>query len=108
MRLRVIPEVSIVDSQLKCILKLCDYYEKKIAAHENQEIPISVLLIKLMELLKKNNDKILITKALIITISFFEHIPADLYDNQGIEIDLLPLQYKEKALAHLKNEFLAN
>lgn len=106
--LRVISQADGYDSELDCFLKLLDYYTDKIIAHENQEIPISILLIKLMELLKRTQNKILITKALIITISFFEHIPTDMYNNQGIDIDFLPLKYKERALSLLRQEFLLN
>ena len=82
-----------IDEESECILQIWDYYHKEIVDHENEEIPISLLLIKLMEFLKRTNNKELITKALLITISFFQHVPLDLYDNRGIDIDLLPLKY---------------
>ena len=96
------------DTESDCIKKVFDYYHNVILNHQNQEIPISLLMIKLMKIIGKTEDKSLITKALIITIQFFEQIPADLYDNQGIEIDLLPLKYKKKAIAQLRQEFLLN
>jgi len=61
-----------------------------------------------MNILKRTNNKALITKALLITISFFPHVPADLYNNRGIEMDLLPKKYRKKALFQLRQEFLLN
>jgi len=101
-------EVQNNENELECISKLLEFYKTEIMNLKFQEIPISFLFIKLMKVLKRTSNKILITKALIITISFFEHIPADFCDNQGIEIDLLPLKYKKKALSQLKQEFLLN
>ena len=106
--LRVISRIDRFDLELNCISKVLDYYDEKIVGHEYQEIPISYLLIKLMEQLQRTNNKTLITKALIITISFFKRIPPDAYDNQGIDIDLLPIKYKKKALSQLRQEFLLN
>jgi len=106
--IRLLAEVQNTDNEVECISKLLDFYQSEILNHGYHEIPISFLLIKLMEILKRTNNKTLITKALIITISFFERIPPDIYNNQGIEIDLLPLKYKKKALSQLKQEFLLN
>jgi hypothetical protein len=85
-----------------------DFYQNEVLPHEYQDMPISFLLIKLMELLKLTENKTLITKALIITISFFEQIPPDIYDNQGIELDLLPLKVKKNAISQLNQEFQFN
>lgn len=101
-------EVQNNDEEIECISKLLDFCENEILNHDHQEIPISLLLIKLMVILKRTKNNFLVTKALIITISFFEHIPADFCDNQGIDIDLLPIEYKKKALSQLKQEFLFN
>lgn len=73
--------------------------------HEYQQIPISLMIIKLMDILKQTNNKALITKALLLTISFFPDIPADLYNNRGIEMDLLSRKYRKKALSQLRQEF---
>ncbi|KKM30627.1 hypothetical protein LCGC14_1566060 [marine sediment metagenome] len=104
----ILAKIQSTDTESDCIIKIFDYYHDEILNHQNQEIPISLLMIKLMKILGITEDKSLITKALIITIQFFEQIPADLYDNQGIEIDLLPLKYKKKAIAQLRQEFLLN
>lgn len=96
------------DFELECISKIWDYYYKKVVNHKRVEVPISFLLIKLMDVLKQTNDKELITKALLITISFFRNVPADLYNKRGIEICLLPKKYRKKALLLLRQEFLLN
>ena len=94
--------------EFECFSKILEYYEREIVGHENIEIPISFLLIKLMKILKETVNKTLVTKALLITISFFGNFPADLYDNRGIEIDLLPTKYRKKAISLLRQEFLLN
>ena len=108
MGLRFISEIEVFDSELEYISKIWDYYYKEIVNHEYQQIPISLLIIKLMNLLKRTNNKALITKTLLITISFFPHVPADLYNNRGIEMDLLPKKYRKKALSQVRQEFLLN
>ena len=102
---KFLTKIQSTDPESDCIVKIFDYYQDEILDQQNQEIPISLLMIKLMEILEKTKNKSLITKALIIVIQFFDRIPADLYDNQGIEIDLLPLKYKKKAQSQLKQEF---
>ncbi len=106
--LRVISDFDFNGSEIDCISRIWDYYYKKIVDHENQELPISFLLIKLMNVLKETNNKVLITKALLITISFFSHTPADFHDNRGIEIELLPSKYRKRAISLLRQEFLLN
>lgn len=101
-------ENQIDDFELKCISKIWNYYYKEIANQEDQTLPISILLIKLMKILKETNNKALITKALLLTISFFPHTPADFHDNRGIEIHILPSKYKNKAVSLLRQEFLLN
>ncbi len=70
-RLSFISDFDLIDSEIECISKIWEYYYKEIITHENQELPISLLIIKLMNLLKETNNKALITKALLLTISFF-------------------------------------
>ena len=96
------------DFELECITKIWDYYYKEVVNQERVEVPISFLLIKLMEVLKQSNNKELMTKALLITISFFQNVPADLYNRRGIDINLLPQKYRKKALLLLRQEFLLN
>ena len=98
-------KIQCVDPESDCIMKILNYYQEDISGHQYQEIPIALLIIKLMKILEKTGNRSLITKALIITIQFFRRVPADIYNNQGIEIDLLPLKYKKKALSQLKQEF---
>lgn len=64
-------DINFNDFESECISKIWDYYYKEIADHEHEEIPISLSLIKLMEVLKRTKNKALITKALLLTISFF-------------------------------------
>ena len=102
MGLRFISEIEVFDSDLECFSKIWDYYYKEIVNHKYQQIPISLLIIKLMNILKRTNDKALITKALLITISFFPHVPADLYNNRGIEMDLLPKKIQKQSTYSIK------
>ncbi len=99
-------KIQCVGPESECFVKILNYYHNEILGHEYQEIPIGLLIIKLMKILEKTGNRSLITKALIITIQFFRRVPADIYNNQGIEIDLLPLKFKKKALSQLKQEFL--
>lgn len=95
--MRVISNILHDNSELEFILKIWDYYYEKIEDHEHEEIPISFLLIKLMRILRQTENKALIKKALLITISFFHDVPADHCENRGIEMDLLPQKYKKRA-----------
>ncbi len=95
--------------EIKCISRVWDYYYKKISGHESQDIPISLLIIKLMSVLKKSKNKDLIAKALLLAISFFHHIlPGDIYDHRGIDIEILPREPKKKVIELLRQEFLLN
>ena len=103
--MRVMSDIYINDFESECISEVWDYYYEKIVTHECQALTISLLIIKLMNVLKRTNNKGFITKALLITISFFKLIPSDLYNNRGIDIDLLPLKYRKKAILLLRQEF---
>ena len=94
------------DFEIECISKIWDYYYKKIIGHDCQDIPISLLLIKLMDVLKESKNKGFIAKALLLTISFFSHIPSgDIYDHRGIDIEILPRRPKKEAIELLRQEF---
>jgi len=98
--------IRVNDFEIECISKIWDYYYKKILGHECQDISISFLLIKLMDVLKESENKDLITKALLLTISFFHHIPSgDIYDHRGIDIEILPRRPKKEAIELLRQEF---
>ena len=101
-------DINFNDFDSECISKVWDYYYEKIVNHECQALPISLLLIKLMNVLKRTKNKAHITKALLLTISFFHNVPPDFSNNRGIEIDLLPIKYREKAISLLRQEFLLN
>jgi len=103
-----ISEIDIINSELEFMLRIWDYYYEKIKNQENKEIPISLLLIKLMRILRQTKNKPLIKKALLITISFFHDVPADYYENRGIEIKSLPKKDRKRALLLLRQEFLLN
>lgn len=106
--MEIISEIEIFNSELDFILKIWDYYYEKIDNQEHKEIPISLLLIKLMKILRQTKNKPLIKKALLITISFFHDVPTGFYENRGIEMGLLPQKYKKRALSLLRQEFLLN
>ena len=97
------------DFESKCISKVWGYYYEKIVDHEPREIPISLLIVKLMDFLKRTRNKDYITKALLMTISFLHQIPAgDIYNNRGIDLAILPKKHKKKVIEMLRQEFLLN
>ena len=106
--MRNLNKFDINNFELECISKVFEYYDKEIVNHKEREISISFLLIKVMNILKKTKNKAVITKVLLLIISFLNNIPPDLYNNRGIEIDLLPVKYREKAISLLRQEFLYN
>jgi len=62
-----------------------------------------------MNALKKGNNKDLIAEALVMAISFFNHITSgDFYDNRSKEIKILPNEHKRIAMDFLRLEFLMN
>jgi len=103
--LRIISEIGLFESELECISKIWDYYYGEIENHEYQQISISFLLIKLMEILKQTKNKALITNALLLAISFFSNIPPDSYNNRGIDMDTLSKKSRKKLLSQLRQEF---
>lgn len=64
-------KIQSTDTESDCIVKIYDYYQREVLNHQNQVVQISRLMIKLMEILEKTKNKLLITKALIIVIQFF-------------------------------------
>lgn len=51
--MRIISRSKIFDSEVDCYSKIWDYYYEEIMNHEFQQIPICLLIIKLMNILRQ-------------------------------------------------------
>lgn len=65
-------------------------------------------IIRIMEIWNKTRNITLVRNSLILMISLFGNIPPDLYNNRGINIELLSQEDREVLVNQLKGEFLRN
>ncbi len=65
-------------------------------------------LIKIMEIWDKTKNMTLVRNSLILMISLFGNIPPDIYNNRGVDINLLSRKDRHVLEKQLKNEFLEN
>ncbi|MHA1293685.1 MAG: hypothetical protein ACTSQJ_13585 [Promethearchaeota archaeon] len=96
------------ENEMKCYLKILNYFQKKSDKREDIELWKSKSLMKLMDILMRTQNRKLITNALILMITLFENIPPDIYNNRGIHINRLSGKDKRALISALKEEFLPN
>ncbi|MFX1344560.1 MAG: hypothetical protein ACFFBC_01430 [Promethearchaeota archaeon] len=96
------------DFELDCYLKILEYFQTEKVNREQTEIWKDHSLIELMKLLDKKKNRVLVTNALILMLSLFEDIPPDIYNNRGVDINLISRRDRESLIADLKEEFLPN
>ncbi|MFW9942844.1 MAG: hypothetical protein ACFFFT_17550 [Candidatus Thorarchaeota archaeon] len=96
------------DFELDCYLKILEYFQTGKVNREQTEIWKDHSLIELMKLLDKKKNRVLVTNALILMLSLFEDIPPDIYNNRGVDINLISRRDRESLIADLKEEFLPN
>ena len=65
-------------------------------------------IIKIMEIWNDTRNMNLVRNSLILMISLFGNIPPDIYNNRGININLLSEEDRNVLVDQLKGEFLGN
>ncbi len=98
------------NEEISCYAKIIDCFTESKNDFIKKENCKNKSLIKMMEILKKRNDKQLVRNALIIILSLFEgdDQPADFFSKRGKELHALNDQAeKEKIILELKKEFLS-
>jgi len=86
--------------------EILNYYHSKPPKKGDIEIWKDKTYIRLMEVLKKTNDKQKIRNSLILLLSLFEEeIPPDIFNTRGDESKNLKKEEKKKLVALLKEEY---
>ena len=65
-------------------------------------------IIKIMDVWNQTKNMTLVRNSLILMISLFGNIPPDIYNNRGININLLSETDREVLVGQLRSEFLSN
>ena len=86
-------------------MKIIDFCENKDFNAKTAEIWRSKTIIELMKVLKRTQNRELVTNALLLILSFFEQLPIDLYNEKGIRADCLGDDEKSLLLSELRLEF---
>ncbi len=88
--------------------QILHYFHNKPLKKGDVEIWKNQTYIKLMEVLKKTNDKQKIRNSIILLISLFEDLPPDILNNRGDKMENLKIEEKKKLVSLLKEEFSSN
>jgi hypothetical protein len=94
------------DSELAYYLKIIEFFQNQTQDPESIELWKNKSLIELMKVLKRTKNKLLVRNALLIIISLFEHLPPDLFNNKGINANLLNKEEKATLKSILRNEIV--
>jgi hypothetical protein len=96
--------VSINDD---CYDQILHYFKEQFPRKEDleQEIWKNKAYIRLMELLKKSDDKQKIRNAIILILTLFEDLPPDIFNTRGDNLKNLKTQEKNQLKSLLKQEF---
>jgi hypothetical protein len=94
--------------ELDLYLKIIDYFQKEKVTREEMEIWKNKSIIELMKYLKRTQNRSFVANALILILSLFEDLPADLYNNRGVNLKHIAEKDKHSLIEDLKNEFLPN
>ncbi len=97
-----------IDKELDYYLKIIEKCKNKRGSREAVEIWKSKEMITLMKCLNRTKNKNLITNALILLTTLFEDIPPDLYNNAGVNINLIEGKDRDVLVSILSQEFLSN
>jgi len=99
---------SIEEFELDYYLKILEYSQDDKISREKKEIWKNQSIIELMNLLKRTQNRVFVTNALILILSLFEDIPPDTYNNRGVSIARISEKDKRFLIKELKEEFLPN
>jgi len=97
------------DEEIDCYEKILQFFnQQQFLSKENKNLWKSRSLIKIMEVWSRTRNLTLVRNSLILLISLFENVPPDLYNNRGVDIQLLSKKDRDSFMSELKDEFLAN
>jgi len=91
--------------ELDYYLRIIDFFQNQKYIKETTEIWKNKSFIELMRVLERTNKKEFVKNAIILILSLFDEIPADIYNNKGIKIDSLTNGDKLSYITILKSEF---
>ena len=97
-----------MDFEFDTYMKIIEVFKKGKLDRKAVEIWKDKSLMELMELLKRTQNRTLVTNAIILLISLFENIPPDTYNNRGRDIREISQNDKKILMSKLKDEFLPN
>ncbi len=91
---------------MDCYDKILKYFEN-IQERDRDEIRLwkTRALIKIMEFWENTKNDTLLRNSTILLISLFESIPPDIYNNRGVDINLLSNEDRKLLAEELKFEF---
>ena len=93
------------DFEIEYFTKILKFYNNKPQNNELVQIWKSKSFIELMRFLERTNNKEFVQKAIIVILSLFEETPPDIYNNRGIDANLIKKKEKKTFLSVLKSEF---
>jgi hypothetical protein len=91
--------------ELECYTKILNTYKKKDMSRKEKEMWKHKSYIKLMNILERTENMNVVRNSLILILTLFENIPPDIFNNRGINIDLLSEGDKGDIMEKLKEEF---
>ncbi len=97
-----------IDEELEYYLKIIEKCKNRRGSRETVEIWKSKEMIALMDRLNRTQNKVLITNALILLTTLFEDIPPDLYNNVGVNVNLITSKDRDMFVSILSQEFIPN
>ncbi len=88
--------------ELNCYTKILNIFLKVGDDERLKDIWKSRAMLKLMEKLKTHKNKNVVKNALIILLSLFEDVPADLFDSVGSDLENISEKERQEVILKLK------
>lgn len=82
------------------------YFQNRLDGKQSVEIWKNKIYMKLMHLLGKTENIMLVRNSILLILSLFENLPPDLYNNRGFRFNKLKNKDKRKVISNLKQEIL--
>ncbi|TXT58826.1 MAG: hypothetical protein BAJALOKI2v1_300041 [Promethearchaeota archaeon] len=101
----IVEEDELDIEELEFYTKILNTYQKEDMSRQEKEMWKNRTYVKLMKILERTNNINVVRNSLILILTLFENIPPDLFNNRGINIELLSEGDKDKLFEQLKEEF---
>lgn len=101
----IVEENELDIDELEFYTKILNTYQKEDMSRQEKEMWKNKTYVKLMKILERTNNINVVRNSLILILTLFENIPPDLFNNRGINIELLSEGDKDKLFEQLKEEF---